>query len=315
MEERIITGRLNPHIDPVLDIWQWQVPVYLFLGGLTAGLLILGAASILRKETQPAGVLRLQLAVPVILAVGMFALFLDLEVKWHVWRFYTTFEITSPMSWGSWILLLVVPASVLLIGGTLRESWPGMYAWTAARSEAVQRVLEFSERRLTRSAQVSLGLGVALGIYTGILLSAFGARPFWNTAVLGPLFLLSGLSSAAALVQMTSRRAAEQHSYARVDVGLIAAELVLIGLMVFTMATGSLQHQAAAALVLGGALTAYFWVFVILIGLVLPVSVEIAQLKGRRFPRLLAPALILLGGLIFRFFIVEAGQITTWISY
>ena len=35
--------------------------------------------------------------------------------------------------------------------------------------------------------------GLALGIYTGILLSAMVARPLWNSAVLGPLFLFSGL--------------------------------------------------------------------------------------------------------------------------
>ena len=34
------------------------------------------------------------------------------------------------------------------------------------------------------------GLGVGLGVYTAILLSAFSARPFWNTSILGPLFLL-----------------------------------------------------------------------------------------------------------------------------
>ena len=31
-------------------------------------------------------------------------------------------------------------------------------------------------------------LGVALGIYTGILLNTMVARPLWNSAILGPLF-------------------------------------------------------------------------------------------------------------------------------
>ena len=50
-----------------------------------------------------------------------------------------------------------------------------------------------------------MALGVVLGIYTGILLSAFGARPLWNSAVLGLLFLISGLSSAAAFVHMVAK--------------------------------------------------------------------------------------------------------------
>ena len=47
-----------------------------------------------------------------------------------------------------------------------------------------------------------------LGVYTAILLSAFSARPFWNTGVLAPLFLVSGLSTAAALVALLAERPA-----------------------------------------------------------------------------------------------------------
>ena len=42
-----------------------------------------------------------------LLNAGMGALFLDLTHKLYVWRIYTTFQPTSPMSWGSWVLLLV----------------------------------------------------------------------------------------------------------------------------------------------------------------------------------------------------------------
>jgi protein NrfD len=42
MREEIITsGRLNPNIDPHLEIWHWHIPTYLFLGGLAAGILFL----------------------------------------------------------------------------------------------------------------------------------------------------------------------------------------------------------------------------------------------------------------------------------
>ena len=44
----------------------------------------------------------------------MGGLFLDLEHKLFLFRFYTTFQPASPMSWGAWILLLVYP--VLLLG-------------------------------------------------------------------------------------------------------------------------------------------------------------------------------------------------------
>ena len=42
-EELIISGRMNPYIDPHLEVWEWQIPLYLFLGGLAAGLLFFAA--------------------------------------------------------------------------------------------------------------------------------------------------------------------------------------------------------------------------------------------------------------------------------
>jgi len=314
MHEFITTQKLNHLIDPVLHIWQWQIPVYLFIGGLTAGLMILGAVSVLRDKARPTAPQKLLLFILPILAVGMFTLFLDLEHKVNVWRFYTTFRVTSPMSWGSWILLCVVPVSLLLLLGTMAENWPELQTWVEKRRR-FDALVQFARQRLKPIAGVTLVLGFALGIYTGILLSAYGARPFWNTSVLGLLFLVSGLSSAAALVQWASKSEAEAHFYTLLDVGLIAGELLLIGLMLIGMVSGPARQQSAATLVLGGPLTVFFWVFVVMLGLLLPVLLEIFHLKGRPLPRFLAPALVLAGGLIFRFFIVEAGQITTWISY
>ena len=51
---------------------------------------------------------------PVLLTVGMGALFLDLEHKPFFWRLYTTFMVSSPMSWGSWILIGIYPATLLM---------------------------------------------------------------------------------------------------------------------------------------------------------------------------------------------------------
>ncbi len=38
-EELFASGRNIPNIDPYLHIWHWQIPLYLFLGGLAAGIL------------------------------------------------------------------------------------------------------------------------------------------------------------------------------------------------------------------------------------------------------------------------------------
>ena len=55
-EELIISGRMNPNIDPVLHIWHWQIPLYLFLGGLAAGILFFaGLYTILGKKEKYRG--------------------------------------------------------------------------------------------------------------------------------------------------------------------------------------------------------------------------------------------------------------------
>ncbi|MBI5084534.1 MAG: polysulfide reductase NrfD [Acidobacteria bacterium] len=109
-----IAGK-NLETFPSLHIWGWEIAAYLFLGGLTAGLLILSGLAHRRQAGSPGraqGWLGPVLA-PAVLSLGMGALFLDLAHKLHMWRFYTTFQVTSPMSWGAWILVLVYPASLL----------------------------------------------------------------------------------------------------------------------------------------------------------------------------------------------------------
>ena len=100
-----VNGISYPH----LTTWEWQVAIYLFIGGLVAGLMIF---STLFRLTHREGFDRAILVADIVglplLAVGMFFLWLDLGQGWNAWRFFTIFELTSPMSWGSWILLFAM---------------------------------------------------------------------------------------------------------------------------------------------------------------------------------------------------------------
>ncbi len=46
------TTRHNPLIDPHLAVWSWEIPVYLFLGGLVAGMMILAGAAMLQARAR-----------------------------------------------------------------------------------------------------------------------------------------------------------------------------------------------------------------------------------------------------------------------
>ncbi len=315
-EEILITARSNPPVDPVMHIWGWEISVYLFLGGLTAGIMFFSALMLLlnRDEEAPFSVNRLSLLAPVVLSLGMATLFLDLEHKLFVWRFYTTFEPTSPMSYGAWILVLVYPITLLQVLSTLRSGYPLLASLlTGTRPE---RVLLVCERWRRPIAWAAIPVAVALGIYTGILLSAFSARPFWNTGLLGPLFLVSGLSTGAALIALIARRHSEKRLFTLIDAGLILTELVIVALLLVNLSTGAQPQLDAAARLLGGDYTAWFWGAFVALGLLIPLLLEAAEIRATlRSLALLAPVLVLVGGYVLRVIAVDLGQETTWIDY
>lgn len=156
-------------------------------------------------------------------------------------------------------------------------------------------------------------LGVVLGIYTGILLSAFNARPLWNTSILGPLFLTSGLSSGAAAIILMSKSHHERMVISKIDLILIGIELFLIiHLFMGFLASTEVQIEAAK-LFLGGEYTFIFWGGVVAVGLIIPFILEVLELRGVKIPVAIPSVMILIGGLIFRFIMVEAGQLTRYL--
>jgi len=304
------TTNTNPFVDLSHEVWGWEIPVYLFLGGLVAGMMIISGYFLLsgRWRNRNCSCYVLPGWSLILLSAGMFVLFLDLEHKLYVWRLYLTFEVTSPMSWGSWILLLVYP---VLIGSLL-------LALPAALRERSPSLAKLSDRLLARPSVVrsiggvSIALGIMVGIYTGILLSALGARPLWSSALLGPLFLVSGVSTAAALVDLVAKDDAERGLVSRADIGFMITELLFIVLFLIGLMNTSKVHQEAASLLLGGPFTAVFWVLVVGLGLLVPIVIQTLAATHKIRHTVVAPVLVLVGGLVFRVVMVSAGQLTHW---
>ncbi len=207
-EIEITSGRMNPHIDPHLTIWGWEIPVYLFIGGLVAGILFFSALYYIRgsKDKYPTAVKVAPLFALPLLGFGMFALFLDLSHKLYVFRFYTAFRLESPMSWGSWTLLAIMPLSLIWSLIWVEELWP-KFQWPL---KWITKIIDLAKNYKKIIAWSVMILAIILGMYTGILLSAFNARPFWNTSILGPLFLTSGMSTGAALILLLSKSEEEK---------------------------------------------------------------------------------------------------------
>ena len=172
-EEIIVSGRMNPLVDPHLNIWHWPIPLYLFLGGLAAGILFFASLYTIqhREKEFPAAVKWAPFITPVILLIGLAALFYDLNHKLFFWRLYTAVRIQSPMSWGAWALMVVTPISFIWCALNIRllfPRWDWKYKW-------LKDVEAFFNKYIMVIAWILLFYSVILGVYTGILFSAFNA--------------------------------------------------------------------------------------------------------------------------------------------
>ncbi len=310
-EEIIVSGRMNPNIDPHLHIWHWQIPLYLFLGGLAAGLLFFVALFVIqgKEDKYPTATKLVTLVVPILLILGLFALFLDLKHKLYFWRLYTTIRLESPMGWGAWTLMIITPLSMIWAALNIRLIFPN-WKWPF---KFLDQLEVFFNKHKKVLAWVTIFYALILGVYTGILFSAFNARPLWNTSILGPLFLASGLSSGAALIILLSKNHEERLTFAKIDLMLIGIELFLIIHMFMGFLASTQVQIDAANLFLGGQFTAPFWVVVVGLGLVIPAILEFLELLKFKIPVFVPAVLVLMGGIVLRFIIANAGQFSRWL--
>jgi formate-dependent nitrite reductase membrane component NrfD len=175
---------------PVLKkpVWTWEVPAYFFVGGIAGPSAIIAAVSERGALTRDA---------QLIAAGGGLAsaalLIADLGRPERFLNMLRVFKPQSPMSVGSWILMLFSSTS----------------AATAMAQAIVDRTrddtlpVRLVEGATLGSSFLSAALGSVLATYTGVLIGST-AIPVWNTnARLLPVhFGAAGLGSAASLLEL-----------------------------------------------------------------------------------------------------------------
>jgi formate-dependent nitrite reductase membrane component NrfD len=318
MPELTITG-FNSITYPTLHAWDWRVAVYLFLGGLTAGILVMSAVANLRKWPDSATGPQCErgaMFAPFILAIGMFFIFLDLERKTNVYWFYLTLQPTASMSWGAWGIMIIIPLSFLYALSTAPpELRHGL------RFRFLIKISEMLRPFHRKLAMINFGLGIFLGIYTGVLLSSMMARPLWNSSLLPVLFLTSALSTGAAFLIIIARRTTVKLFYTKLDIWLIVVEIMVILLFFYGQSHSTANRMASIMpfFTLSHDFFPYF-VAIFLVSILLPLALVIKlfemredhadELKDATIRRMnLSAIMVLIGGFIIRLALIYAGQL------
>ncbi|MGC2402500.1 MAG: NrfD/PsrC family molybdoenzyme membrane anchor subunit [Acidobacteriaceae bacterium] len=284
---------------PILKrpFWKWEIALYFFFEGISAGSYVLCTAAGLRDREHFAESIRrgrylsfaaMLLCPPLLIA--------DLGRPERFHHMLRIFKKTSPMNHGAWALSGYGLFSSILAA----LAWPARdlpFSFLRALLRGFQWIMP--ERLLSL-----LGMPFALTMisYPGVLLETT-ANPVWShTNFLGPLFASSSLSngaSALALLNYKSEDHALHSALTRFEDLASGAEAASLALYV---------HSAgpAAKPLFKGKQSKLFLFGAIGLGLVAPALLRRSRSKVLRDG--IAPLLTLLGGVALKWSITYAGQ-------
>jgi formate-dependent nitrite reductase membrane component NrfD len=242
--------------------WRWLIAAYLFLAGLGGGAYVTGVIADFAGE-EWVGIARIgvSLGFPCVL-VGCLFLLADLGSPANFWR-------AGMRPNTSWIARGTIIITIFMIVGAIHIAfwlWPFNSLATATAGRHLLGV-------------VGVVFAFCTMIYTGILLAAARPIAFWSTAMLPLLFLVSALSTGVMAVVLIASLAggtpSEQvHLLARVDIVLIILEIFVLGF--FLQGTHRVpESRASAELVLTGVVAPLFWWGVAVLGLTVPLVLEL----------------------------------------
>lgn len=328
MTEITITG-LNAITHPHLEVWDWRIVIYLFLGGLAGGMLVMCSIANLRIPKEPVEELAQCVRAPFIafitLAVGAQFILLDLgKPQSLIWGFLT-FQPLSLMSWGTWGVPAVLLANALYILAVIPNEQK-----SKLKFPFLIKLSDTLKPYMRPIAKLNFALGIFLGIYTGVLLSSFAAIPLWNNATLPILFLVSSLSSGAAMIVVIAKKPEIKFLFTKIDIWMIVAELLVILIFFYGLYTSTAPYKNAIAPFFS--LSDEHFIFslaLIAIFLLLPLAmriklgelkeyeggVHVEFTKSQILRMNVAAGLVLAGTLILRAAIVYAGQLTKLSPY
>ena len=321
---------------------SWGTPLffYLWVAGMAGGAYFAAFLVNLFGADENRSLLKLAtyLGVPMVL-LGVLALVIDLGEPlrfWHLyigltpywwqvvpgsgagtvraWPPYVIFYPLSPMSLGSWILVIWTLVAMALI-----VLW---YAEGAAKSGQqragflgwIVKVLRPLVPVICILRWIGFVFAILIMTYTGVVLSV-SSKALWAATFLVPaLFVTSATATGvSALIAAARLTRGQETAPATARLSKALAVLIILELVALGAFVAWLAIVGEAGILMSGALGLVFWVGVVALGLVAPLALHFRALKrageAKGAAVLVAPVLELLGGFLLRAVMVIGGQI------
>ncbi len=279
--------------------WTWEIFVYFWIGGIGAGVHLASVIGQLLGWKDKAFFRASRYTVLVTMIISPILLILDLGRPERFLNMLRILKLRSSMSLGSWALFAFGSLGGLI--ATSQAAQDGLLGRNLL-SRMVTKMIP--ERMLS---VLTLPFALFIGAYGGILIAATSI-PMWarNWFLMGPTFLASAVSTGLSwlsfvlhLGEWGERRTLEALQRAEriillIEAGLMAGSLVKMGRWGKPLLSKKLAPLFFGGTILGGILA------------------PLALLSGKetRGKSLLSSVLVLLGGLAFRYAMVDGGKMS-----
>ena len=300
--------------------WPLLIDLYFFLGGLAGGAFVLATIANLLDARRYRDIVRMGYYIAFLAIIpGPILLIVDLGVPT---RFLHMMMVSKPSLEIGMSVLTVGPFHLKLLSPMSAGAWALLVFSVCAFLVALDVFLEDRGGRSMSVLRLVAGViggffGFFLAAYPGVLLGATARPLFISAHWLGALFLVVGASSggaAIALILSLLGRARESLSQLmRFTTFALILQLAALALFIITVQmSGSTGIAQALAKLLAGPYSLAFWLGAVVVGIVVPLALQLGGGIKKAAPGMtaLASALILIGGFLVKYVIIAAGQAT-----
>ncbi len=275
------------------------IAAYFYLTGLSAGSFIIStmAYGFGMARFKPLGKIGVTMATVLLMAAPMILL-IDLEQPLRFWHLIVYLRITSPITWGTFLLSLY-PMNCMVYGYFMFKG---------------------DLKKTKIFGLIGIPLALMVHGYTGFILALGKARVLWNTAIMPPIFLVSAMVSGIALMILVVivkdfilwRKKDPDRSLIYALGNFLAAaiflDLILIGMDLSVLLTSTTEAYRAAHMLLNGRFSLLFLGIEVGLGSVLPLLLLLFPFTKRSIPAFaLASILVMVGIFAMRCIMVIGG--------